>query len=254
MRVRPSALTVVVLAFAVSACGKSGTAVDLPVDAAGKDAVGTRDAAVDLEAQVPVDVGQDDAGDAIEPRDVAVELEVGLDSGGGDVANDVPIERSVDVAPPKIDAAPDLKADLPAEKPPATASWTIAPGAMCTAAGVGCMDTGALGGYQVTASGVCGAASSVQLWFPGGQAAVATGTYAVKVASGILDVINMQAGMVGVLAERDEGNKHARYWGRAGTATVAAAGAGRRITLSGVSLREETSSVTATLAMDGTCP
>jgi hypothetical protein len=116
------------------------------------------------------------------------------------------------------------------------------------------MDTGGVGGYQVTGSGVCGAATSVQLWFPGGNAPLAPGTYAVKAASGILDVINMQAGMVGVLAERDEGNKHARYWGRAGTATVAAAGAGRRITLSGVSLREEISGAMTTLAVDGTCP
>lgn len=254
MRARLLLLTSLVLAL--SACGGGGAEVGVPADAAGEDAARPSDASPEVDASVTPDAVIEDVGveaDAIEVRDVAADAEGGTDT-AGDVARDVAIDTPADVAPPKVEAGADAKADLPVEKPPATASWTISPGAMCTAAGVGCMDTGTLGGYQVTASGVCGAPSSVQLWFPGGQAVVATGTYAVKVASGILDVINMPAGMVGVLAERDEGNKHARYWGRAGTATVAAAGTGRRITLTGVSLREETSAVMTTLAVDGTCP
>jgi hypothetical protein len=209
------------------------------------------DTATDVASPTSPDADASDVVDVAPPVDAPPEV-------AGDTASEAGVDGAPEVggdaASLKPDAAPDLKVDLPVEKPPASASWTIAPGPACTAAGVGCMDTGAVGGYQVTASGVCGAATSVQLWFPGGNAPLAPGTYAVKVASGILDVINMQAGMVGVLAERDEGNKHARYWGRAGAATVAAAGAGRRITLSGVSLREEISGAMTTLAVDGTCP
>lgn len=236
------------------ACGGGGAQVAVPKDG-GLDAAKPVDASADRDATIP-DTGEEDVAQA---PDVAETGDATPEAGPPDarleaVAERPPVDVAPDVTPPKVDAGVDLKPDLPMEKPPATASWTIAPGATCTAAGVGCMDTGAIGGYQVTASGVCGAASSVQLWFPGGQSAVAAGTYTVKAASGILDVVNMQAGMVGVLAERDEGAKHARYWGRSGTALVVVSGAGRRITLSGVSLREETSAAMTTLGLDGTCP
>jgi len=133
--------------------------------------------------------------------------------------------------------------------------WTIAPNPMCTAAGAGCMDTGTVGGYQITASGSCPSASDVQLWFPGGATPLAAGTYAVKAAAGILDVIAMPAGMVGVLAERDDVAKtHFKFWGRAGTVTVTAAGTARRVAFTGVTLREQTTGAMTTLAADVTCP
>jgi hypothetical protein len=117
------------------------------------------------------------------------------------------------------------------------------------------MDTGSVGGYQITASGTCPTASALQLWFPGGTTPLAAGTYAVKAAAGILDVISMPAGMVGVLVERDDPSKvRFRYWGRSGTLTVAAAGAARHVTFSNVSLREETTSVATTLTGDVSCP
>jgi hypothetical protein len=175
-------------------------------------------------------------------------------AGGDDVEAAGP-EAGADRPEPTPDAHAETMTDLRAERPSATASWTVAPGPMCTAAGAGCMDTGAVGGYQITASGSCPSASSLQLWFPGGQAQVATGTYAVKAAAGIFDVISMPAGMVGVLAERDDpSHAHFRYWGRSGTVTVAAAGAGRHVTFAGVALREETTGIATTLAADVSCP
>jgi hypothetical protein len=247
----------VLAAVFLTACGGGGAKVTVPDggDAGGRDAPGESAASSDAQS----DHAAADVADATSVTDVtSMPDDAGQGEVGQDASMEMPVEVNPDVAPPKVDAGPDLKVDmkvdLPAEKPPAAASWTIAPGPTCTAAGVGCMDTGAIGGYQVTASGVCGGPSSVQLWFPGSQAAVAPGTYSVKLASGILDVINMQAGMVGVLAERNEGSTHARYWGRSGTATVTVAGAGRRITLAGVSLREETSGAMTTLAVEGTCP
>jgi hypothetical protein len=243
-----------------AACGGGGAAVVVPDagdarGAGGAGGAGPRDAEVETSAPSPD--AAPDVVDAAQPEDAAVDSIA--DAQRSEVAQEAGVDRAPDVVggdatSPKLDAAADLKLDLPVEKPPASASWTIAPGPTCTAAGVGCMDTGTLGGYQVTASGACSGASSVQLWFPGGKAPLTAGTYAVKSASGILDVINMPAGMVGVLAEREEGAKHARYWGRAGSATVAVAGAGRRITLSGVTLREETAGTMTTLAVDGTCP
>jgi hypothetical protein len=146
-------------------------------------------------------------------------------------------------------------AAVPAARPPATASWTFAPNPICVAAGAGCMDLGAVGGYQITASGSCPTASDIQLWFPGGAAPLAAGTYAVKAASGILDVIAMPAGMVGVLVERDDASgAHHEAWGRAGTVAVAAVGTLRHVTFSGVSVRDTLTAVTATLGGDVSCP
>lgn len=244
-----------------AACGGGGAAVVVPDGGDARGAGGAGGGAGPRDAEVETSPTSPDAGpdvvDAAQPEDAAFDsiTDVARSDGALEAGVDrAPEVGGVDATSPKPDAAADLKVDLPVEKPPASASWTIAPGPACTAAGVGCMDTGTLGGYQVTASGVCSGASSVQLWFPGGKTPITAGTYAVKSASGILDVINMPAGMVGVLAEREEGAKHARYWGRAGSATVAVAGAGRRVTLSGVTLREETSGSVTTLAVDGTCP
>jgi len=149
-----------------------------------------------------------------------------------------------------------MPADLVVERPSATASWTLGANPMCTAAGAGCMDTGAVGGYQITASGSCPTASDVQLWFPGGAAPIAAGSYTVKPAAGILDVIAMPAGMVGVLAERDDAaGTNFRYWGRAGSVMVTGAGASRHVVLAGLSMRQEMTMTTmTTLAGDVTCP
>jgi hypothetical protein len=192
--------------------------------------------------------------------------------GGGDATDDVEVDAAFDSTAdgsdavagdraPSADAADasearaDGSTDLPRERPSATASWTIAPNPMCTAEGAGCMDTGTVGGYQITASGSCPAASDVQLWFPGGATPLAAGTYAVKAAAGILDVIAMPAGMVGVLAERDDVAKtHFKFWGRAGMVTVIAAGAARRVAFTQVTLREQTTGAMTTLAADVTCP
>ncbi|HVZ71142.1 MAG TPA: hypothetical protein VHJ20_02100 [Polyangia bacterium] len=170
------------------------------------------------------------------------------------------MDRSADVVTDaakeaSIDSAADVVSDVPIEKAPATASWSVGAAAMCTAAGAGCMDLGAVGGYQIVASGSCAGASSLQLWFPGGASPIAAGAYAVKAATGILDVVAMPAGMVGVSVTRDDATAgHLQYWGRAGTVTVAAAGAGRRVTFSSVSLKEQTSGATSTLGADVTCP
>jgi hypothetical protein len=160
-----------------------------------------------------------------------------------------------DAADARADVAADAHLDAVIEKPSATASWTLSSFPLCTAAGAGCMDTGAVGGYQITASGACPTASDVQLWFPGGVAPLAAGSYAVKSASGILDVIAMPAGMVGVLAERDDASMtQSRFWGRSGSVTVTAVGTARHVTFTGVSLKEETSGAAATLGADVTCP
>jgi hypothetical protein len=254
---------VVGLALALAGCGDGTAAVHLSPDAA-KDVAQERsgDGAGDAVEADEGDVADDAAADADAAKDATPTADAAsaTDAGdaGADAATDVgvdasdggdaPAEAPVDVAPEV--AAKDAPADLPVEKPPATASWTIAPNPMCTAAGAGCMDTGAVGGYQITASGTCGVASSVQLWFPGGASPVAAGTYAVKTAAGILDVISMPAGMVGVAAERAP----LKYWGRAGTVTVAVSGAGRRVTFSGVTLKDEASAATTTLGADVTCP
>jgi hypothetical protein len=228
-----------------AACGDSGMqahvaldgALDLRSDAAdtgsdgGAGEVDVGDASADDEAEVAVDSTAED------PDAVAGDRALPSDAADG---SEAPGEAST---------------DLPRERPSATAAWTIAPNPMCMAAGAGCMDTGTVGGYQITASGSCPAASDVQLWFPGGVAPLPAGTYAVKAAAGILDVIAMPAGMVGVLAERDDMAKtHFKFWGRAGTVTVTVAGAARHVAFSGVSLREETTGAMTTLAADVTCP
>ena len=117
------------------------------------------------------------------------------------------------------------------------------------------MDTGVVGGYQITASGTCPTSSDLQLWSPGGAAPLPARTYAVKPAAGILDVIAMPAGMVGMLVERDDASgAHHEAWGRAGTVAVAAAGTVRHVTFSGVSVQDALTAVTATLAGDVSCP
>jgi hypothetical protein len=221
-----------------------------------------------MQAHVALDAAPDvraDAADAGSDRGAAA-------ADGGDASDDVEVDAALDATAegpdavagdrgPPADAADASEArveastDLPRERPSATAAWTIAPNSMCTADGAGCMDTGTVGGYQITASGRCPSASDVQLWFPGGATPLAAGTYAVKAAAGILDVIAMPAGMVGVLAERDDvANTHFRFWGRAGTVTVIAAGSARRVAFTEVTLREQTSGAMTTLAADVTCP
>jgi hypothetical protein len=158
---------------------------------------------------------------------------------------------SEDVSRSSVDAS----RDAPAERPPAAATWTFAPSLSYTAAGVGCMDTGPVGGYQITAIASSPTASNIQLWFPGGSTPLSPGSYMVKPAAGILDVISMPAGMVGLLAERDDAaKKHYRYWGRAGAVTVSASGSTRHVTFTGVTLREETNGAMTTLSADVTCP
>jgi hypothetical protein len=190
-------------------------------------------------------------GDAADAREAGPEAAAPDASDAGGDADAAPRDVASEAA---SEVGSDVRADLPVEKPPAMASWTIAPDPMCTAAGAGCMDTGPVGGHQVTASGTCVGAPSMQLFFPGGSGVIAAGSYAVKPAAGILDVISMPAGRVGVLAERGTGATHQRYWGRAGTVTVTAVGAARRVTLSGVSLQAEGTAATTTLAADVTCP
>jgi hypothetical protein len=233
----------------VGGCGAGKAAIQSSSDASASDAsdadardVADARAGADAEG---VDVAAIDRVDAVE----AVEdVEAGKDREDGAAADARPSDA--------LDArASEAGGDVAVERPSATASWTLSPFPPCTATGAGCMDTGAVGGYQITASGACPTASDVQLWFPGGAAPVAAGTYAVKSAAGILDVIAMPAGMVGVLVERDDASMtQARFWGRSGSVTVTASGAARHVTFTGVSLKEETSGVAATLAADVTCP
>jgi hypothetical protein len=229
------------LVCGVAACSAGKTAIEDPADAQATDAV-------------DADVAGPDAvdADAIVATDGDGAITDVVDGGTGDVAAEV---SSPDAADARADVAVEAHTDAAIEKPPATASWTLSPFPLCTAASAGCMDTGAVGGYQITASGACPTASDVQLWFPGGGAIVGAGSYAVKSASGILDVIAMPAGMVGVLAARDDASMtQARFWGRSGTVTVTAVGTARHVTFSGVVLKEETSGAAATLGADVTCP
>jgi len=222
------------------ACGGGKAAIETAGDAQMSDA---SDAIADLSA---------DAGETVDrPTDVGVDaLADVVEGGAGDLIAEAP-ERDA----PDARADATVPADAPTERPSATASWTLAPFATCTEAGAGCMDTGTVGGYEITASAVCPTASDIQLWFPGGATPLPAGAYAVKAAAGILDVIAMPAGMVGVLAERDDASMtHSKFWGRAGTVTVTATGAARHVTFAGVSLREETSSAMTTLGGDVTCP
>jgi hypothetical protein len=225
----------------LSACGDGGAPAAKKPDA-------STDAAADAADEAAVDAPPD-ATDAADAGHL-------VDTTAADAADALaPDEGPVDHQTPP-DARAEAPADLPVKRPSATASWTLGANPMCTAAGAGCMDTGAVGGYQITASGTCPTASDVQLWFPGGAAPVAAGSYAVKAAAGILDVIAMPAGMVGVLAERDDGaGTHFTYWGLAGTVTVTAAGASRHVAFAGLSMRQEMTMTTmTTLAGDVTCP
>jgi hypothetical protein len=268
-------LTVLALtAFAVASCGGGSATVHVMPDGGdARDAAEAAERAPDvtpndaMDAQdVSGEIGDAgeaaDASEAVDVSDASDAREAGPDVAVADAADamDAAADADADAAPRDVapeapaEVGADVRADLPAEKPPATASWTIAPDPMCTAAGAGCMDTGAVGGYQVTASGTCVGAPSMQLFFPGGMAAIAPGSYAVKPAAGILDVISMPAGKVGVLAERGTGAAHQRYWGRSGTVTVTVVGAARRVTLTGVGLQAEGTAATTTLAADVTCP
>ena len=221
------------------ACGGGKAAIETPGDAQMSDASDASDAVAD--AGEAVDRSADVAADAL--ADV-------VEGGAGDLTAEAPQRDAPDA---RADAT--VLADAPTERPSATASWTLAPFATCTETGAGCMDTGAVGGYELTASALCPTASDIQLWFPGGATPLPAGAYAVKAAAGILDVIAMPAGMVGVLAERDDASMtHSKFWGRAGTVTVTAVGAARHVTFAGVSLREETSSAMTTLGGDVTCP
>jgi hypothetical protein len=225
------------LVFAVSsACGTGSRPQGEPdgsVDVGGDTAAPQADASA---AETP------DAGDAPEAQPIP------NDAAGPDTAAVAPD------APAELETGSETQPDLERERPVASASWTLAPNPICVATGTGCMDTGAVGGYQITASGSCPTASDVQLWFPGGVAPLAAGSYTVKPAAGILDVISMPAGMVGVLAERAAPPAHSAFWGRAGTVTVAAMGEARAVSFSGVSMREATTGVMTTLDGDVACP
>jgi hypothetical protein len=237
----PALVAALVLA---AACGDGGMQAHVALDAAPDVQVDAADTGAD---------GGDAAADGGASDDVEVDAALDSSAEGPDaVAGDrAPAADAADASDARVEAS----TDLPLERPSATAAWTIAPNPMCTAAGAGCMDTGTVGGYQITASGSCPSASDVQLWFPGGATPLAAGTYAVKAAAGVLDVIAMPAGMVGVLAERDDVAKtHFKFWGRAGTVTVTAAGAARRVAFTGVTLREQTTGAMTTLAADVTCP
>jgi predicted small lipoprotein YifL len=240
-------LRTLVAAYVLSgaaACGGGKTPVQVPPDAQVTDAA-------DADAPDAPDEAVDVAVDADAPaRDAA--LADRADGEAGDVAAEMPTRDASDA---RADAAVEAHMDAAMARPSATASWTLSPFPLCTAAGAGCMDTGAVGGYQITASGACPTASDIQLWFPGGAAPVAVGSYVVKSASGILDVVAMPAGMVGVLAERDDASMtQSRFWGRSGSVTVTAMGGARHVTFTGVSLKEETSGAAATLGADVTCP
>jgi hypothetical protein len=240
-----------------ASCGGPVAPATVSLDGSGADAM-------DADVEGDVDVGDgaaadaevDDAGaadveDASE-RDVADASRTDADAAADDTAVDRAAAtdgQSSDV----VEASVEASHDLPVEHASATASWTIDPNAACTAAGAGCMDTGTVGGYEVTASGTCGVPTSLQLWFPGGVSPLGAGTYTVKAATGIFDVVSMPAGMVGVLAERD-GTTTQRFWGRSGSVTVTSAGASRRATFTGVTAKEETSGVMTTLGADVTCP
>jgi hypothetical protein len=227
-----------------AACSGGKTAVQIPADAQATDAA-------DADAPDALDGAVDFAVAAEAPAGDGALADV-ADGEAGDVAAEMPTS---DASGARVDAAVEAPMDAEMAKPSATASWTLSPFSLCTAAAAGCMDTGAVGGYQITASGACPTASDVQLWFPGGAAPIAAGTYAVKSASGILDVIAMPAGMVGVLAERDDASMtQSRFWGRSGSVTVTAMGSARHVTFTGVSLKEETSGAAATLGADVTCP
>jgi hypothetical protein len=225
-------------------------------DKADVGGLGRSDASMDVSDVLTPDVGPDEVdgppGDANPDATASSDLEASADT-GTDLKADAGGEIGSDVG-----GGSDAPHDVAAEKAPATATWTIDPNPMCTASGAGCMDLGALGGYQITASGTCPLASSVQLWFPGGSTPLPVGTYAVKPAAGILDVISMPAGMVGLVAERDAATDaaqvHQKFWGRGGSVTVAVSGGGRRVTFAGVSVREETTSAMTTLGADITCP
>ncbi|MDB4980037.1 MAG: hypothetical protein JWM82_789 [Myxococcales bacterium] len=252
---------VLACAFALggAGCGGGASAVHVTTDAAAdaRDAGGAADIDALGEAEASTNDAELDApADAGEAPDVGVDVEV-----ANDANVDVRVDATVDTndAPGAIpepgpdapvDGAKEAMPDLPIEKASATASWTIGANPMCTAEGAGCMDTGAVGGYQVTASGSCPTASSVQFWFPGGASPLAAGTYGVKPAAGILDVIAMPAGMVGVSADRDG----VKFWGRSGAATVTVAGAGRHVVLSNVILKQEGGTAMTSLAADVTCP
>jgi len=245
--------TLVAASLLVAACSGGKASVQVPADGQATDATDADVAAPDvLDAGVEVDLAAlPDLADATDATDADGAPDVAAD-GAPDVAAEMP---TPDAADARADAAVEAHMDAAIEKPSATASWTLSPFPLCTAAGAGCMDTGAVGGYQITASGACPTASDVQLWFPGGVAPVAAGSYAVKSASGILDVIAMPAGMVGVLAERDDASMtQARFWGRSGSVTVTATGTARHVTFTGVSLKEETSGAAETLGADVTCP
>jgi hypothetical protein len=264
MRAEPSSrrswgAAVALFVLACGGCGGGGPHGQPPPDGGRRDGSDAQDVATE---EPPVEAGGSDATDAgpeaTESPDASLDADAtpgAADGGDGGDTSEV-ADRPPEAGPPDAPAdKADAPVDMPIVKPPATASWTIEPNPLCTAAGAGCMDTGTLGGYQITASGSCPTASSIQLWFPGGMSSVPVGTYTVVTASGILDVINMPPGKVGLLAERDDAtNNHFRYWGRGGMVTVSAAGAGRRITFSSVPIREETSGATTNVGGDVTCP
>jgi hypothetical protein len=212
---------------------------------------GAGDAAPDMAAEAGEggdarDVAPDRAPDAVWDPDVRPD---------GDAADQ---HTATDTGADVAERAPDGPADAPAERPSATASWTIRPNAACVAAGAGCMDTGSVGGYQITATGYCPTTSSVQIYLPGGAGAPAPGTYAVKSASGIFDVIAMPPGMAGLAVDIDDpGKGHLRYWGRSGSVVVAVAAAGgaaRHVTFAAVTAREEQSNAAVLLDADVSCP
>ncbi len=188
---RPSSVALAcALALSGAGCGDGASAVHVTPDA-GADARDARDAS-DVEA---VDASAGDAeldapADASETSDVGVDANAGSDTNvDANDASDAPPSLSEAGPDATVDGAKDAMPDLPIEKPSATANWTIGANPMCTAAGAGCMDTGAVGGYQVTASGTCPTASSVQLWFPGGASPHPAGSVKGNAAAAILGVL-----------------------------------------------------------------
>ncbi len=83
-----------------------------------------------------------------------------------------------------------------------------------------CTDTGAAGGYQLAAGAQCALNNGLTIYLPGGSVPAA-GTYTVKPASSLFDLVNLTAGQVAIRAiHHPNGTTQEEWFAQSGTVAV----------------------------------
>lgn len=179
--------------------------------------------------------------------------EPNVDAGPSADATTSPDANETDAGLTNADAA--APADTGAASTGSSA-WTLASPALdCTGTVTLCMDGGAVGGYQIAASGACPLASSMAVYLPGGSVPAA-GTYTVRPAASIIDLANVPAGMaaVRIISYSTAPVAQLDWLGQSGTVEVTVDGGKISISTSGVEGKKAGSTDMSSMTISATCP